>query len=79
MGGLYYFNCNGPARVGPYGNYNEALQDCEMSFGGPCQFLGCDLPPCGAPAEIKADPNWKPDAAFLKAAKSRKAVRKTGR
>lgn len=71
MGGDYYFNCNGPARVGPWANYNEALQDCESSYGGPCQFLGCSQPPCGNPANIGHDPNWKADVTFLINAKKR--------
>jgi hypothetical protein len=74
MPGMYYFNCNGPLQVGPYGNCNEALQDplvlqC-VQAGGQVQFLGCDLQPCGCP-NPPADPNFIPDKAFLEAASRR--------
>ena len=74
MPGMYYFNCNGPLQVGPYGNCNEALQDplvlqCVQS-GGQLQFLGCDLAPCGCP-NAQIDTNWKPDKTFLEAAARR--------
>jgi hypothetical protein len=72
MGGMYYFNCNGPVIVGPWGNYNEALQDCENTYGGPCQFLGCTQPPCGNNASISTDSAWTPDEKFIKEASERK-------
>jgi hypothetical protein len=76
MPGMYFFNCNGPVRVGPFGNCSEARQDAEDRFGGPCEFLGCELPPCGCTDEKEADPGWKPDAAFLEAAAKREQQRK---
>jgi hypothetical protein len=74
MPGMYFFNCNGPVQVGPFGNCDEARQDAENQFGGPCQFLGCTEPPCGCAAQL-ADPNWEPDDAFLEAAAKRKRGR----
>ena len=68
MPGMYFFNCNGPVQVGPFGNCSEARQDAENRFGGPCQFLGCTVPPCGCAEEAAMDLNWAPDEAFLKAA-----------
>jgi hypothetical protein len=76
MGGYYYFNCNGPVRVGPYANYNEALQEAENDYGGPCQFLSCSQPPCGNPANVKANLTVKIDAAFLAAAEEREKNKK---
>ena len=71
MPGMYYFNCNGPVQVGPYGNCNEALADAEQLYGGPCQFLGCDTAPCGCAGQATPDSSWKPDKAFLEAAAKR--------
>jgi len=71
MPGYYYFNCNGPVQVGPYGNYNEALQDCEDTYGGPCQFVGCSQPPCGAPQAIAKAQGSVLDAKFLADAEER--------
>ena len=79
MPGDYYFNCNGPVRVGPWGNYNEAVQDCEMTYGGPCQFLSCSQPPCGNPRNVKADLTVKIDESFLAAAEEREKQHKKGR
>ena len=72
MPGMYFFNCNGPVQVGPFGNCGEARTDAEVRFGGPCQFLGCTSPPCGCAEDESVDPNWQPDEAFLKAASERK-------
>ncbi len=70
MPGTYYFNCNGPVAVGPWGNCNEARQDAENQYGGPCTFLGCSEPPCGCDGEV-ARSTWTPDAAFIEAAAKR--------
>jgi hypothetical protein len=74
MPGMYYFNCNGPIQVGPYGNCNEALQDSLIveciQQGGQPQFLGCDQAPCGCP-NAPDDLSWKPNKEFLEAATKR--------
>jgi hypothetical protein len=79
MGGYYYFNCNGPVRVDPYANFNEALQEAEDLYGGPCQFLSCSIPPCGAPSGAAPVANWEPDAEFLRIADERKLQAMAGR
>jgi hypothetical protein len=71
MPGMYFFNCNGPVQVGPFGNCDEARQEAEDQFGGPCQFLGCTEPPCGCTGAAAVEPAWKPDSAFLEAAAKR--------
>jgi hypothetical protein len=70
MAGYYYFNCNGPVQVGPWANYNEALHDCEETYGGPCEFLGCSKPPCGAPGNTEL--SWKPSDEFITIATQRR-------
>lgn len=72
MSGYYYFNCNGPVQVGPWANYNEALLDCVDTYGGPCEFLGCSQPPCGAPPGINIASDWKPSEEFIAIAAQRK-------
>jgi hypothetical protein len=71
MPGMYFFNCNGPVQVGPFGNCIEARQEAEAEFGGPCEFLGCTQPPCGCADDRAGDRYWKPGRAFLEAAATR--------